>query len=121
MDLLYEIMDQAFVDSRGERCGRVDDIVVEDGFDHPPRVIALLSGNGAKSRHLGKLVHHLSVWLHRILGVPGPIEPIAVPWEQVDRLENDVILKVPAEELGLNELNRAVAERFVGRIPGADR
>ena len=41
MDLLYELMDQNIVDKQGERCGRVDDVLVEDVFDRPARVIGL--------------------------------------------------------------------------------
>ena len=120
MDILYKLMDQALIDSNGERCGRVDDIVVEDVFDRPARVVALLSGGGAKSQQLGRLVHRVSLWWQRILGMHGPVEPVRIPWDQVDRVEDDVMLKLPAAPLGLNALNRAVAERFIGRIPGAN-
>jgi hypothetical protein len=121
MDLLYELMDQNLLDCHGERCGRVDDIVVEDGFDRPPRIVALLAGGGAKSRHLGRPLHWLSCWLHRLLGVPAPIEPAVIPWDLVARVAEDVWLKVPAKEAGLNRLNRAVAARIIGRLPGAYR
>ena len=57
MDILYTLMDQTLIDSNGERCGRVDDIVVEDVFDRPARVVALLSGGGAQSQLLGSFVH----------------------------------------------------------------
>lgn len=120
IDILYALMDQGLVDCRGDRCGRVDDVVVEEGFDRPPRVIALLAGSGAKSRHLWRPIHRLSVWLHVVLGVPPPIQPATIPWELVDRVEADVILSVTGDEAGLNRLNRAVAERFIGRIPGAN-
>jgi sporulation protein YlmC with PRC-barrel domain len=121
MDILYTLMDQTLIDSNGERCGRVDDIVVEDVFDRPARVVALLSGGGAKSQLLGSFVHRASLWWLRVLGLPGPIAPVQIPWEQVDRVEDDVRLKLPAEALGLNAVNRAVAQRFIGRIPGAHR
>ncbi len=119
IDVLYELMDQGLVDSQGDRCGRVDDVVVEDGFDWPPRVVALLAGNGAKSRHLWPPIHRLSLWLHAALGIRPPIEPASIPWALVDRVEADVILNVTGDEAGLNGLNRAVADRFIGRIPGA--
>ncbi|HEX9369886.1 MAG TPA: hypothetical protein VF897_02735 [Roseiflexaceae bacterium] len=114
------LMDQNLIDCNGERCGRVDDIVVEDVFDRPARVVALLSGGGAKSRQLWEPLHRLSLWLHAALGVPRPVEPITVPWDQVDRVEQDVILKGTADEYGLNHMNRAVAERLIGHIPGAN-
>ena len=89
-------------------------------FDRPPRILALLAGGGAKSRQLWGPVHRLSRWLHRALGVPAPIEPATIPWTQVARVEGDVWLRVSAEEAGLNRLNRAVAARVIGRIPGAN-
>jgi sporulation protein YlmC with PRC-barrel domain len=119
IDILYELMDQGLVDSNGMRCGRVDDIVVDETAGHPPRVVALLAGGGAKSRQLWEPLHRVSLWLHALLGVPQPIEPAVIPWEMVERVEGDVFLKRPANDLGLNRLNRAAAERFIGRIPGS--
>src|SRR5690349_10398694 len=110
MDLLYELMDQNLLDKQGERCGRVDDVLVEDVFDRPARLIGLLSGGGAKSRQLWGPLHRLTLWLYRLIGVPESIEPICVPWEQVDKVEDDVVLKIAADEAGLDRLNRAVAE-----------
>jgi len=122
IDILYELMDQNLIDSEGERAGRVDDIVVEDVLDRPPRVVALLSGGGAKSgQFLGGLLHRLTLWLLARAGLPQPIEPVAIPWEAVDRVDKDVILKRRADEFGLNRLNRIVAERLIGRIPGANK
>lgn len=121
IDILYELMDQGLVDRDGRRCGRVDDIVVEDGFDRPPRVTALMAGGGAKSRHLWKPLHRLSLWLHIALGMHPPIEPVRIPWERVERVEADVFLDVSAAEAGLDRLNRAVAERFLRHLPGAGR
>jgi sporulation protein YlmC with PRC-barrel domain len=121
IDILSELMDQVIVDRNGERCGRVDDIVVEDVYDRPARVVALLAGGGAKSRQLGKWAHRLSVWLHRLLGVPPPIEPAYIPWSAVARVETDVTLKASADEAGLERVNEAVRRRFIGRIPGANR
>lgn len=120
MDLLYKLMDQNLIDSRGERCGRVDDVVVEEVFDRPAKVLALLSGGGVKSRQLWGPLHRLTLWLHRLAGVRGPIAPAYILWDEVDRLENDVILKISAEEAGLDRLNRAMADRLIGRIPGAN-
>lgn len=82
---------------------------------------AVLQHGGALSCQLWEPLHRLSLWLHAVVGVPQPVEPVAVAWEEVDRLENDVILKRSADDYGLNRLNRAVAECLIGRIPGANR
>ena len=120
MDILYELIDQNLLDSAGERGGRVDDVVVEDVFDRPARVVALLAGGGAKSRQLWEPLHRLSVWAHALLGIPRPVEPIVIPWERVERVDADVMLNCTVAELGLDRMNRAVAERLIGRIPGAN-
>lgn len=119
MDILYDVMDQTLIDTTNTRCGRVDDIVIEDGFDRPPRVTALLAGGGVKAQHLWPPLHTLVHMLHRIVGMHGPLQPIEVPWEAVDRLDRDVFLTRSAHELGLDAANAAVAAQIISRIPGA--
>jgi hypothetical protein len=118
MDLFYEVMDKDILDPRGERGGRVDDLEIEEVYDRAPRVTAILSGGGAKSLHMWPIVHRLSVWLHHRLGWEGPVEPARVPWEEVEKLDQDVHLRVSVGAAGLGRLNRD-AERLVRRIPGA--
>lgn len=119
MDILYKVMDQTVIDNTGTRCGRVDDIVVEDGFDRPPQVTALLVGGGVKAHHLWPPMRALIHMLHRMIGLQGPLKPITVPWDVVEHLERDVFLKCTARELGLDVVNAAVAARIISRIPGA--
>jgi sporulation protein YlmC with PRC-barrel domain len=119
MDTLYELMDQGIVDPNGERCGRVDDLEIEEGFDRAPRVTAILSGGGAKSRHMWRQVNRLSVWLHHVLGWKGEVAPARIPWEEVEKLDQDVHIRVSAGAAGLDRLNRSAAERIVKHIPGA--
>lgn len=121
MDILYEVMDQTLIDTTHTRCGRVDDIVIEDGFDRPPRVTALLTGGGVKAQHLWPPLRKLVQLCYRmIVGIPGPLRPTKIPWEAVDHLGDDVFLKHTATELGLDRANMAVAKRIIGRIPGAN-
>jgi hypothetical protein len=119
MDILYKVMDQTLIDSTGTRCGRVDDIVVEDEFDRPPLVTALLAGGGVKAQQLWPPLRTLVHILYRMLGMQGPLKPATVPWDVVDHLDRDLFLKCTAYELGLDAVNTAVAARIIGRIPGA--
>jgi hypothetical protein len=119
MDLMHELLDQGLCDRNGDRCGRVDDVEVEEEFDRPARVVAILSGGGVKSRWLGRWAHRFSIWLHKALGVPPPIEPARVAWEDVEEMNAHVTLKISAADAGLDRLNQAVAERIIGHIPGA--
>jgi hypothetical protein len=121
MNIEHDLLNLGLVDADGERCGRVDDVLVEDGFDRPARVTAILSGNGAMSRLIGRRALRVSVFLHRLLGLEPPIEPVEVPWGQVRRVGHDVRLRSRAGDLKLEQLNWAVARRFIGRIPGAGR
>jgi hypothetical protein len=118
MDLLYAVMDQTLVDTTGRRCGRVDDLVVEEGFERPARVLAVLSGGGAQSVHGWRWLHRVVRWALGHVGLGQPVQPARVAWEQVHRIARDVYLKRTAHELGLNRLNEIVAERLIGRIPG---
>ena len=74
MDLLYELMDQNILDCRGDRAGRVDDVVVEDVFDRPAKVLALLSGGGTMARQLWAPYAELAV-----NSLPSPRLPIGGP------------------------------------------
>jgi hypothetical protein len=119
MDILYEVMDQTLVDSTGIHCGRVDDIAVEDRFDQPARVLALLSGGGAKTAHTWRWLRRLALWALGHTGLGRPVRPARIEWEHVERIDRDIFLNRPAHELGLNRLNEIVADRLIGRIPGA--
>ena len=119
MNVMHEILNEGLVDASGDRCGRVDDVEVEDTFDRPPRIVAVIVGNGAKSRLLGRWPHRASLWIHRALGMKPPIEPVVIPWSKARIEEAHIRLSGSAHELGLDRLNRAVADRFIRRIPGA--
>ena len=93
---------------------------MEDVFDRPPRVTALLSGGGVKARLLWTPLERVSCWVQARLGVHTPVRPATIPWEWVDRIDDDVFLNVVAGDVDLNEINRAVAQHLLGHIPGAN-
>jgi hypothetical protein len=117
--LVHTLLNEGLLDRNGDRCGRVDDIALEDTFERPARVTALISGPGAKTAHSRRWVRRISQAAHRLLGLRGPMEPSVIPWEDVDRIGTHVELTRAAAELGLDRLNHAVARRYIGRIPGA--
>jgi hypothetical protein len=119
MNICYSVLDKTLLDQLNERCGRVDDVVIEDVYGRPPRIVAIVSANGAKARLFGRLAQRLSVRVHRLLGMQPPIEPVRVQWDEVESIVTDVTLRHTAEVLGLAGLNKAVAKRFIGRIPGS--
>jgi sporulation protein YlmC with PRC-barrel domain len=96
--IAHRLLDEQILDSEGRRCGRVDDIELKG---RPPRVSALLVGEGLYPRRLpaplAKLARRLA----------GPERwggnALRVPWEEVDRIEAAIHLRGKAEELGLGK------------------
>jgi sporulation protein YlmC with PRC-barrel domain len=96
--IAHRLLDEQILDCDGRRCGRVDDIELRG---NPPRVSALLVGEGLYPRRL-------PVWLRRpARRLLGPERwgnsALRVPWAEVARIEAAVHLRGKAEELGLGE------------------
>jgi sporulation protein YlmC with PRC-barrel domain len=94
----HRLLDEQIVDSEGERCGRVDDIELRGS---PPRISALLVGEGLYPRRLPPLLRRPA---RRLLGPERwGANALRIPWEEVDRIDSAVHLRKKAEELGLGE------------------
>jgi sporulation protein YlmC with PRC-barrel domain len=96
--IAHRLLDEQILDSEGRRCGRVDDIELKD---EPPRITALLVGEGLYPRRLPRLMRPLA----RRLSGPERwgANALRIPWEEVDRVADAVHLRGKAEELGLGE------------------
>ena len=94
----HRLLDEQILDCDGKRCGRVDDIELQGS---PPRITALLVGQGLYPRRLPKRLRRLA------RGLAGPerwgASAVRVPWEEVDEIDAALHLKGRAEELGLGE------------------
>lgn len=96
--LAHRLLDEQILDSEGRRCGRVDDIELKGT---PPRVTALLVGEGLYPR---RLPSRLAPLARRLAGPERwGANTLRIPWEEVDRIEAAVHLRGKAEELGLGE------------------
>jgi sporulation protein YlmC with PRC-barrel domain len=96
--IAHRLLDEQILDSEGRRCGRVDDIELRG---NPPRVSALLVGNGVYPR---RLPHWARGVARRIAGPElWGANAVRIPWEQVDRVAAAVHLRGKAEEHGLGE------------------
>jgi sporulation protein YlmC with PRC-barrel domain len=96
--LAHRLLDEQILDSEGRRCGRVDDIELEGT---PPRVTALLVGEGLYPRRLPRLLTPLA---RRLAGPERwGANALRIPWHEVDRIEAAVHLRGKAEELGRGE------------------
>jgi len=110
VDLALGILDHQLVDSDGENCGKVDDLLLTGLDSGEPQVEAILVGGNAwrQRGRLGRL-------LARLAG-----NAVHVPWSDVASVSSVVTLKRTAAELRLNR-GDARWERIVGKLPGAHR
>jgi sporulation protein YlmC with PRC-barrel domain len=94
--IAHRLLDEQILDSEGRRCGRVDDIELSGD---PPRITALLVGEGLYPRRLPQRLRGLA---RRAFGVERwGASAMRVPWEEVDEVNAAVHLRGKAEELGL--------------------
>jgi sporulation protein YlmC with PRC-barrel domain len=96
--VVHRLLDEQLLDSDGKRCGRVDDIELRGS---PPRITAVLVGNGLYPRRLPKRLRGLA---RRLAGPERwGANALRVPWEEVDRIGAALHLRRKAEESGLGE------------------
>jgi hypothetical protein len=111
LDLGLGVLDHQLLDAEGRRCGKVDDLELEQLASGELRVAAVLSGPGAwRSRE------RIGARAARLAGR----RVVSVPWHEVESLDSAIRLRRRAGELGLGRGDDR-AGRWVGRIPGASR
>ncbi|HEX8804722.1 MAG TPA: hypothetical protein VF743_11020 [Acidimicrobiales bacterium] len=114
-----QLLDRQIVDREGRLAGKVDDVeltVPDDGG--PPVVTALVSGRGALAVRLGgRLGRFAAVVARRLLPAQG--EPGRIPLGDVSDIGDRVAVARDAAELPTHELEAAVRDHLIGRIPGA--
>lgn len=109
--IAHRLLDEQILDSEGRRCGRVDDIELRGS---PPRVTALLVGEGLYPRRVPVRVRRL---MRRLAGPERwGANAVRVPWEEVDEVNAAVHLRRRAEELGLGGGDDP-RNWIVGRLP----
>jgi sporulation protein YlmC with PRC-barrel domain len=109
--VVHRLLDEQICDSDGRRVGRVDDIELRGS---PPRITALLVGEGLYPRRL-------PAWLAGLARrISGPERwggnALRIPWEEVDDLSSTVKLRKKAEDLGLG-MGDDPRRWFVRRLP----
>ncbi len=109
--VVHRLLDEQICDAEGKRVGRVDDIEVRGD---PPRITALLVGDGLYPRRLPGRLARLA------RRVTGPERwggnALRIPWEEVDELSATVKLRRKADELGLG-LGDDPGRWIVRRLP----
>ena len=96
MGIAHRLLDEQIVDAYGQRCGRVDDLELQG---NPPRITALLVGDGLYPRRLPGWLGRL---MRRWVGAERwGANAVRVPWKEVDEIGATVKLRGKAEDLGL--------------------
>lgn len=109
--VVHRLLDEQICDSEGKRVGRVDDIEL---LGNPPRVTALLVGDGLYPRRLPRRLARL---MRRISGPERwGANALRIPWEEVDDLASTVKLRKKADDLGLG-MGDDPKRWFVRRLP----
>jgi sporulation protein YlmC with PRC-barrel domain len=90
------LLDLQIVDVNGRRCGRVDDVELSGD---PPRVTAVLTGEGLYHRRLPGRLSRLAA---RMSGEETwGSNCVRVPWQRIEEVGSAVVLNCPAEDAGL--------------------
>jgi sporulation protein YlmC with PRC-barrel domain len=116
---VLELLDHQIVARDGRLAGNVDDLTVEvpDGDGDLPVVTAIVSGVGALARQIGG---DAGRWLAAVEARLATSDADAeIPFSVVHRIDWEVTIGVPRDELPSNRAERWARDVIVARIPGA--
>ena len=119
LDVHMDLLDKQIVDSDGRLCGKVDDAELTQEADGQVFVTALLVGPIALAPRFGG---RLGTWLASLARhTAGDLDrpPHRVDMAHVIEIGSAIKLDVARQELGLGQGEDWVAERIIGRLPGA--
>jgi sporulation protein YlmC with PRC-barrel domain len=109
VDLALTVLDRQLVDAHGRKCGRVDDVELEERPGGALEVTALLVGSEAWPGRMPNIVGRM---VARLAGGDG----VRVPWSDIAGISHVVKLTKPAADLGLGRRDDR-AGRWIGRLP----
>jgi hypothetical protein len=113
MDLVRDVLDKQLVDVNGQPAGRVDAVVAEWRAGARPRV-RYLEVSGAA---LAQRVHRrLGRWMHRFRSGQRRWR---ISWTDVRSFDTVINLAVDARNAPTLATERWLADKIIGRIPGA--
>ena len=118
-DLGLDILDRQLLDSAGQPCGKVDDLLIDTGSPSGPVVTHILTSPGALGPRLRGFFGKLIVVAWRRLHPSEDPQPIAIEWAKVAKIDSAVHLNVLRDEEGLTRSEQWAGDLVIGRIPGA--
>jgi sporulation protein YlmC with PRC-barrel domain len=112
LDIALGVLDHQLLDSKGRRCGNVDDLAIEGEPGREAEVVAILSGPDVWRQRAG-LLGRLAAWI-------GGGGRVRIPWSEVAGVESHVRLKKTAPDYGLGRGDDRVRP-WIEWIPGSHR
>lgn len=112
--LVADILDQQLVDTKKNKIGKVDGLVLVLREGKPPRVGYIECGAPVLARRLGRWCERLALALNRRLGVREKPR-YRIPWSKVKEIDIDMVVDVDAHPLLAWE--DWLREHIVKRIP----
>lgn len=120
VSMRFALLDNQVIDADDLPIGRIDDLEIDvTGGD--PKVTKILMGAQALGERLGGCTGRLmAATAARARAGEGPSKSPAIAIELIDSLQPLVKLSVGLRDLdGIAGLERWLADRLVGRLPGA--
>jgi sporulation protein YlmC with PRC-barrel domain len=121
LQLARDVLDKEILDRAGFKAGKVDDIVLELRQGDLPVVQALVTQESLADRFDG-LAARVVGWIDRRLrGSALPVEPVVIGWEHITRIDVTVHVDIDRRQVGLQQVDRLVWERWIKHLPLANR
>ena len=116
--IVREILDKQVVDSKDNKMGRVDGVVLELRPGKPPRVTFLEIGAAECTRRLSKIFSAWVASIQRRWKVKEE-DPFRIPWSKVLDIGIDVKVDYEAEKTPADAWEKWIRDHIIKKIPGA--
>ena len=111
----FELLDRQMLDRTEYRCGKVDDLELEELDDGTLVVTHLLAGPGVLAERMGR--PHLGAWWRRATAAGTEFR---IPIRLLVEIGPDLVVAIDAKDLATSNTERWARDHVVGRIPGND-
>lgn len=113
-----ELLDRLLVDEDADPIGMVDGVVLELRHGRQPRVAWLEVGGTTPAHRLPWPLRPILAAMARRWGV-GCGAPYRIPWSAVRDVHTEITVELGADRTPMRAWEQRIAERVIGRIPGA--
>ena len=116
--LTADVLDEQIQDSKCEKAGRIDGIVLTIDGDGPPKLAYV---EVSPITLLSRLNHRLAEWYARFDRRFGPErgKPFRLPWSRLTREGVSYRMDLDVNATPINDLETWLRDHVVERIPGA--